>query len=521
MRSLLTGSEAIALGFYLNGGSFASGYPGTPSTEIIENLTKYQNEVYTEWAPNEKVAVESAIGASYSGIRSLASMKHVGVNVAADPLATVAYTGVNAGMIIVTADDPGIHSSQNEQDNRNYSRLLKIPMLEPSSSQECLDFIQIAFELSEKLKLPIFIRLTTRICHSKTIVEHSITRTSFQLQIEKSRRFDPIPSISRVLHSNLENKLLQISNLNDSRFFKIEQNSNKIGIITSGMSYNYVKEAFGDKFSVLKLNLLFPITSKVILDFSKAVEQLFIIEELDSFLEEEISKLGVHCIGKELFPKTGELSANIIETCLANPSVPYVSSNDKHSRQANSFCKGCFYNTFFDVLSTYNNIIISSDIGCYSMSGEAPFNAKDIAICMGAGFSIAHGIQKCNNLLSRRERVIGIMGDSTFFHSGITSLISCVYNNSNPILVILDNQSTSMTGLQENPGTGKNLNGEPSSKIELQGLLKALNVENILEFNPFSKQSTQEALNWALEISSLVVLIARGKCILKSNKDKR
>ena len=521
MRSLLTGNEAIALGFYLNGGSFASGYPGTPSTEIIENLAKHQNEVFAEWAPNEKVAVESAIGASYSGVRALASMKHIGVNVAADSLATVAYTGINAGMIIITADDPGIHSSQNEQDNRNYSRLLKIPMLEPSNSQECLDFIQIAFELSEKFKLPIFIRLTTRICHSKTIVQYTPVRTSFRLPIEKSRRFDPIPSISRILHSNLENKLLQISNLNDSRFFKFEQNSSKVGIITSGMSYNYVKEAFGNKFSILKLNLLFPITSEIIVNFSKNVEQLFIIEELDAFLEEEVLKLGVNCIGKKLIPRTGELSANIIKTCIANSSISYVPSSETFSSQAVSFCEGCFYNTFFSVLSSYNNIIISSDIGCYSMSGETPFNAKDIAICMGAGFSLAHGIQKCINLLSRKERVIGIMGDSTFFHSGITSLISCVYNNSNPILIILDNQSTSMTGLQENPGTGKNLNRESASKIELQVLVRALNVKNVLEFDPFSKQSTKKALDWALRTSTLVVLIARGHCLLKLRKDIR
>lgn len=523
MRLLLTGNEAIALGFYLNGGIFASGYPGTPSTEIIEYISKYKDEIYTEWAPNEKVAVESVIGASYSGSRSIAVMKHVGVNVASDPLATVAYTGINAGMIIITADDPGINSSQNEQDNRHYAKLLKIPMFEPSNSQECLDFICIAFQLSEKFKLPIFIRLTTRICHSKTIVEYSAERKSIKLSIEKSKRFDPIPSISRGLHSILECKLLNISSLKNSNFVKKEFTSKKIGIITSGMSYNYVKEAFGNIYSILKLNIIFPIPTNLIKEFSQTVEYLFIVEELDDFLREEILKIGITNILKSYLPRLGELSVNILQNHLLS-SQNHLSTNIKSTvtqHSSVSFCKGCFYNTFFSILSKYKNIIISSDIGCYSMSGVNPFNAKDIAICMGAGFSIAHGIQKCNNLFSSQERVIGIMGDSTFFHSGITSLITCIYNDSNPILIILDNQSTSMTGMQENPGTGKTLTGKDTNKIDLIGLLKSLKVQTILEFNPFDPYDTKKTLEFALESSSLVVLIARGKCVLKSNKYRR
>lgn len=523
MRLFLTGNEAISLGFYLNGGSFASGYPGTPSTEIMEKLSEYRNVIHSEWAPNEKVAVESVIGASYAGLRSIAVMKHVGVNVATDPIFTVAYTGINAGMIIVTADDPGIHSSQNEQDNRNYSRFAKLPMLEPSSSQECYDFINIAFKISEYIQLPVFIRLTTRICHSKTIVEiNQISRKEVYFPVEKSKRFDPIPSISRQLHIKLENKIQTLATkANENNLFKIEQYSNKVGIITSGMSYNYVKEAFGNSFSILKLNLIFPIPYETVKKFADSVKHLYVIEELDPFLEEEILKLGINCVGKAMFPKTLELSAKILKSTFGFQFNKSKENTILPHPNVALFCQGCFYNTFFKALSNYNDIIISSDIGCYSMSGGDPFHAKDIAICMGAGFSLAHGIQIANKYLNRKSRVIGIMGDSTFFHSGISSLINCIYNNSNPILVILDNQSTSMTGLQDNPGTEKNLMQEKVQKINILNVLKALNVQHIKEFNPFDLDNTFTSINWALSCNELVVLIARGHCILKLSKEKR
>ena len=523
MRLFLTGNEAIALGFYFNGGTFASGYPGTPSTEILEKLSEYRHVIHSEWAPNEKVAVESVIGASFAGLRSIAVMKHVGVNVATDPIFTVAYTGINAGMIIVTADDPGIHSSQNEQDNRNYSRFAKIPMLEPSSSQECYDFIEIAFKISEYIKLPVFIRLTTRICHSKTIVEtNQNNRKEIHFPIERSRRFDPIPIISRQLHKTLENKIQNLSeNTNQINLFKLEKHSNKIGIITSGMSYNYVKEAFGNLFSILKLNLIFPIPKKIVKDFANSVEQLYVIEELDPFLEEEILKLGIKCIGKAVLPRTSELSTRILKSAFQFQLDKFEENTTSFSPKVSLFCKGCFYNVFFNVLSNYKDIIISSDIGCYSMSGGEPFNAKDIAICMGAGFSLAHGIQIANNYLKRYTRVIGIMGDSTFFHSGISSLINCIYNKSNPVLIILDNQSTSMTGFQDNPGTEKNLMQEKVKKIDILNLLKALNVQHTREFNPFSSAETFFFFFWALTCKELVVLIAKGHCLLKLSKEKR
>ena len=435
MRYLLTGNEAIALAFYINGGQFASGYPGTPSTEILENLTKYSGSIHSEWAPNEKVAVESAIGASYAGVRSIAVMKHVGVNVAADPIFTVAYTGINAGLIIITADDPGIHSSQNEQDNRHYAKSAKIPMFEPANSQECFDFVNHAFKLSEQYQLPVFIRLTTRVCHSKSIVITSKHHRSIHLSIDKSSRFDPIPSISIKLHESLEHKLLDIANSNS--YYCEELTNSQIGIITSGMSYNYVKEVFGNSVSILKLNLIFPLPINKVKQFCSKQKRIFIVEELDPFIEEAVKALGINCIGKDYIKCYSELNPYIIRKAFF-PIIENEPSSNVPATTSKPFCPGCFYNTFFGVLSSYKNVIISSDIGCYSMSSKEPYNAKDIAICMGAGFSIAHGIQKSLDMLHSDKRVIGLMGDSTFFHSGITSLINCVYNNSNPILIILD-----------------------------------------------------------------------------------
>ncbi len=520
MKKFFTGNEAIAYGFFIYGGQFASGYPGTPSTEILENIAKLKG-LYSEWAPNEKVAVESAIGASYAGFRSLVAMKHVGVNVASDPIFTLAYTGVNAGLIIVSADDPGIYSSQNEQDNRNYSKFAKIPMLEPSNSQECFDFVKLAFIISESYKIPIFIRLTTRICHSKSIVYINENRTANFLPINKEKRFDPIPSISRRLHIVLEQKLLDIAkNTNNYPLVEEENNNSDIGIITSGVCYNYVKEVFGNSVSILKLNMVYPISYDTIKRFLGNVKNLYVIEELDPFIEEQILAFGISCIGKKIVPKVMDLTPQIIRNAFNIPShysfmnkSNYVATNKNKSK---AFCDGCFYNIFFKVLSNYKNLIISSDIGCYSMSGGEPYYVKDIAICMGGGFSIAHGIQKALSIqgISQR-RVIGIMGDSTFFHSGITSLINVIYNKSNPILVVLDNKSTSMTGLQDNPGTGKTLQNDYSKPIDIFKLLQALNIENIREFNPFSLIETTNSLEWAISQNSLVVLIAKGKCILK------
>lgn len=522
MSILLSGNEAIALGFLHSNGSFASGYPGTPSTEIIESLLQYK-KIYCEWAPNEKVAVESCIGASYAGLRSIATMKHVGVNVAADPIFTLSYTGCNAGLVIITADDPGIHSSQNEQDNRWYAKAAKIPMFEPSDSQECYDFVKLALSLSEKFRSPVFIRLTTRISHCKSLVKTDDT-DNFKinpLSIEKSDRFNPIPEISKKLHYDLENKLNEISLFNHYHLTE-EGNDKKIGIITSGISYQYVKEIFGSTFPILKLNLIYPLNMKTILDFSNSVEKLYIIEELDGFLEAEIKNYGIKCIGKDLIPNVFELSPEIIKKSLNSQNNVLIDTKaETKTNKCLSFCSGCPYRAFFFVLSKYKDVIISSDIGCYSLSCYEPFYTKDIAICMGAGFSIAHGIEKSFEIIGSNKKCIGIMGDSTFFHSGIQSLITSVYNQSNTFLIILDNSSTSMTGLQNNPGTGKNLNNGNTVKINIVDVVTALGVKNVKVLNTTSLDDIKKAIDWGIDVKTTSVLIYQNKCKLKELKESK
>ena len=521
MHSLLSGNEALALGFYEANGLFASGYPGTPSTEILENISKLKN-VYSEWAPNEKVAVESVIGASYAGARSMAIMKQVGVNVASDPIFTLAYTGCNAGLIIVTADDVGIHSSQNEQDNRWYSKFSKIPMLEPSNSQECFDFVKMAFELSEAFKSPIFIRLTTRISHSKSIVSKSYKRdiSLTLLPIDFNERFDPIPRISKELHRKLEDKIEQITNFSENYSINIvEQSQNtNLCIITSGICYQYVKEVFGNSYSILKLGMIYPLPVNLIKSFCQRHEKTFVIEELDDFLESQISTFGINCIGKKLTPKLYELTPDIIKSIILNNTAYICNDNIPTVQKKDTFCAGCSYRGFFYVLGKFKNVVISSDIGCYSLSGGEPFYAKDIAICMGGGFSIAHGIQKIFQISSSTKKCIGVMGDSTFFHSGMTSLLTNVYNNSNSLLVILDNRSTSMTGLQENPGTGKTLRNTETTAIDIESVVKSLGVKYVRCFNPLVLDETYTVLKWGLSIDEPVVLIAKCLCSLKEKK---
>lgn len=520
MSCLLSGNQAIALAFFDSNGFFASGYPGTPSTEIMEEISKYSN-IYAEWAPNEKVALESCIGSSYAGARSIAVMKHVGLNVAADPIFTLAYTGCNAGLIIVTADDPGLHSSQNEQDNRWYANSAKIPMLEPSNSQECYDFVNLAFKISEFFITPVFIRLTTRIAHSKSLVYRKYTRVNnLELKpIIKERRFDPIPSVSKELHLLLEEKLSRISNFSDTlKENSIEYADDKsLGIITSGITYQYTKEVFGNSVSILKLGLIYPLPKKTINNFSKQVNKLYVIEELDGFLEMQLKNIGINCTGKEIFPRLYELSPNIIKDSF-NMLGKKETAYEQHQNIL-TFCSGCPYRAFFYELAKYKeNVIISSDIGCYSLSGNEPFKAKDIAICMGAGFSIAHGIQKIFQLTDNYKKCIGIMGGSTFFHSGITSLLTSVYNQSNAFFVILDNSSTSMTGLQDNPGTKFTLNKSISPKINIESIVKALGVKNIKVLDSILLSDIHDALDWGLSFNDTSVLIFRVPCTLKAKK---
>jgi len=518
MKQLLTGNEAIARGFLEAGGKFASGYPGTPSTEIMENISKYDS-IYSEWAPNEKVAIESAIGAAFVGGRSIAVMKHVGLNVAADPLFTLSYTGVNAGLVIVSADDPGMHSSQNEQDNRYYSKFSKIPMLEPSDSQEAKNFVKLAFKISEDFDTPVLIRLTTRVCHSKSLVSIDEPENIEFKQYIKSNKFDPIPKISRLLHKKVEERLIDLekySNKIDVNYTEFNEDK-KIGVITSGISYQYAKEVFGDTVSYFKLGMTFPLPFDKLLEFSKQVDNIYVIEELDPFIEEQLKSHGIDCIGKEKLPNLYELNPSIIRNAFLGTSLDTVTSNVKSKNTNLTFCAGCPYRAFFYELSKLKNVIISSDIGCYSLSGSEPFYAKDIAICMGAGFSIAHGIDKMLSMSNSNKKCIGILGDSTFFHSGMNSLLNASYNKSNSLFIILDNRSTSMTGFQENPGTCKTLKNEKSPDIKIENIVKALGITNLKIVDPLNLEELRDSLNWGLNIHEPCVIIARSPCILKDD----
>ena len=519
MKKLLTGNEAVARGAYEAGVVFASAYPGTPSTEILENIALYKNDIIAEWAPNEKVALESVIGASIAGARSLAAMKHVGVNVAADPLFTFAYTGVTGGTILVTADEPGMHSSQNEQDNRYYSKFSKIAMLEPSNSQEAKDMIVEAIEISEQFDTLVLFRMTTRICHSKTIVEFGERTEGIKKPYVKNlQKYDAVPSVARILHKKVEQRLIDLeefSNNTNLNFF--EWNDKKIGIISSSISYPYAKEVFGNSVSYLKLGFTYPLPFKKIQEFADQVETLYVIEELEPFIEEQIKAKGINCIGKEKLSNMGELSPDIIAKAflgIENKTIEYDSS-DIVIRPP-TLCAGCPHRGFFYELGKRENIMIAGDIGCYGLSGFAPLNAKDTTICMGASVSMAHGAQKIFNRYGENMRAVATIGDSTFFHTGINSLLDVVYNRSNSITCILDNRITGMTGHQDHPGTGYTLQGMPTTIVDIPEIVKAMGVKNLRVINPNNLSEVKEAIDWALAIENEPsVIITRWPCALK------
>ncbi|WP_320129889.1 indolepyruvate ferredoxin oxidoreductase subunit alpha [uncultured Sphaerochaeta sp.] len=511
MKQLLTGNEAVARGAWEAGVLYASGYPGTPSTEILENLIKYSG-VYSEWAPNEKVALESVIGASFAGARSLATMKHVGLNVAADPLFTLAYTGVNGGLVIISADDPGLHSSQDEQDNRHYARSARVAMLEPSDSQEAKDFMKTAFALSEKYDMPILYRMTTRVCHSKSIVDISEGRTEVPLvPYEKKDKFNPVPEISKKLHSKVERNIKALEEYSNSTELNyIEWGSKKTGIIAAGAAFQYAKEVFGDNASYLKLGFTYPLPMEKIKAFAKEVDELIVVEELDPVMEIEIKAAGIKCTGKDKIPREGELNPDILREALLSTKHQTIDVSDiQTAKRPPVLCAGCPHRGFFQELGKLKDIITVSDIGCY---GLAP---KDIAICMGGGFSVAHGAQKVFSLSGSSKRCVGIMGDSTFFHSGMTSMLEAVYNNSSVLLVVLDNRITGMTGHQQNPGSGFNLKEEPTNLTNIAEVAKALGVKHIRVINPLDLKEVRETLQWGLSFTDPAVIITRYPCALK------
>jgi indolepyruvate ferredoxin oxidoreductase alpha subunit len=519
MKKLLTGNEAVARGAYEAGVTVAAAYPGTPSTEILENVAMYK-EIYSEWSPNEKVALEVAIGASIAGARALATMKHVGVNVAADPLFTVAYTGVNGGLILVTADDPGMHSSQNEQDNRYYAKSAKIPMLEPSDSQEAKDFTKIAYEISEKYDVPILLRLTTRICHSKGIVElEDRKEVGIKPYSKNIPKYVATPANGRKLHVKLEEKLKELEEYsNNTPLNRIEWYNKKIGIITSGVAYQYAKEVFGENASYLKLGFTFPLPKKIIKEFAAEVDKLYVIEELEPYLETEIKAMGIEVIGKDLIPNVGELNPDIIAEKLLGEKRETISKDqDKVVGRPPTMCAGCPHRGLFYELSKRRNIVVTGDIGCYTLGSAPPLEAMDTCICMGASVSAGHGFSKAAEFNGRKTKVFGVIGDSTFFHSGITGLIDIVYNKGNAATIILDNRITGMTGHQENPGSGYTLMGEITEQIDLVKICEAVGVKHIEVINPLNLEETKAAIDKAMEIDEPMVIITKWPCVLKKS----
>lgn len=524
MKKLMTGDEAIARGAYEAGVSYASAYPGTPSTEILENLSTYK-EIYAEWAPNEKVAMESAIGASVAGLRSIVSMKHVGMNVAADPMFTWAYMGVNGGNVIVTADEPGMFSSQNEQDNRNYAKAAKIAMMEPSDSQECIDMVKAAYDLGEEFDTPFIIRMTTRVCHSKSIVELTDRAEQQPKTWEKNlAKYVCLPAIARKLRVNLEKRMEKLAAYSETTpFNRMEMGDTRVGVIASGICYYYAKEVFGEEASYLKLGFTNPLPAGLIKDFCSKVDKVYILEENDPYIEEFVKQQGCACIGKELFPSYGELTPDVIRACITGKENQVMDfDHSKLIGRAPSFCAGCPHRGLFYRLGKRKDIMISGDIGCYTLAAAKPYSAMDSTVCMGASISLGHGAQRAFNMEGVNRRVVTVLGDSTFFHTGINSLINTVYNKSNTVNIILDNRITGMTGHQNNPGTGYTAKGEETTLIRIEDLVRAIGMKHVYVINPNNLQEVDDTLDKCLALDEPSVIITRWPCALKkfSKEDK-
>ena len=530
MKKLMLGNEAIARGLYEAACSFVSSYPGTPSTEITEYAAKY-NEIYAEWAPNEKVALETAFGASLAGKRSFCGMKHVGVNVAADPLFTVAYTGVNAGLIIGVADDPGMHSSQNEQDSRHYAIASKIPMLEPADSKESIEFVKIAFDISEKYDTPIFIKMCTRVAHSQSIIEES-DRVAFEQKpyAKDGAKYIMMPGNAKKRHPIVEQRTLDLIEFAEtSEVNRIEDGSDKsVGIITSSTSYQYVKEVCGDKYPVLKLGMINPLPINKIKDFANTVSKVIVVEELDGIIESHCKNIGVDVCGKELFGLIGEFSQNIVAEKLGF-EVPKGDALDENiPMRPPVMCAGCPHRGLFYTLKK-NKITVMGDIGCYTLGAVAPLNAIDTTICMGASVSSIHGFNKANEGATD-GKTVAVIGDSTFMHSGVTGLINIAYNGSNSTVIILDNSITGMTGHQQNPTTGYNLKGDPCSKIDLEALCRSVGINSVRVVDPYDLKECDTVIKEELAMAEPSVIISRRPCALlkyvkhagpiKTNTDK-
>ncbi len=516
MKKIISGNEAIALSFGDSGGVFASGYPGTPSTEVLEEVARL-GQVYCEWAPNEKVGLESAIGASVAGGRSLATMKHVGVNVAADALMTLTYTGVNAGLILMVADDPGMHSSQNEQDSRNYARFAKVPMLDPSDSQEAYDFTRIAFEISEQFDTPTMLRTTTRISHAKGRVEQREQIVAKVGAWEKNvPKYVMLPNFGKLKHVEVEARLLKLQAYAEtSPLNRVEMADTELGILTSGISYQHVKEAFPNA-SVLKLGMVHPLPEKMIREFAGKVQRFMVVEEMDAIFEEQIRAMGIRVdIGKDKISYCGEVSADIVRAAAGGAAaVAGLAPVENLPQRPPTFCPGCAHRGLFSILAKLKTFV-SGDIGCYTLGALPPMSAMHCVVCMGASISAAHGMAKVNAIAGRTEKPVAVIGDSTFFHSGITGLLSMVYNGGNALVIIMDNRTTGMTGGQENPGSGSVLQGDPTKQVDIVALVKVLGVENVVEIDTYNLAATEAAIKKGLETPGPYVLVDRNPCVLR------
>ena len=514
MKQLMLGNAAVARGLFEAGCCVISSYPGTPSTDITEEAAM-SAEIYWEWAPSEKVAMETAFGASLAGKRSFCAMKHVGLNVAADPLFTVAYTGVNAGMVIGVADDPGMHSSQNEQDSRHYARSAKIPMLEPADSGEALAFARIAYELSEQFDTPVLLKMCTRVAHSQSIVETGPRIEAPAKPYEKNiGKYVMMPGNAIRRHPVVEKRLQDLSLWAETASVnRLDKGTNlKMGILTSSTSYQYVKEVCGDTYPVLKLGMVWPLPKQKILDFAHSVEKLVVVEELDGFLEDCCRSLGLDPVGKETFSCMGEFSQNLVAEKLGSPVHTGNAIDDPIPPRPPVMCAGCPHRGLFYTLSK-NKCIVLGDIGCYTLGAVAPLSAMEMTLCMGASISAIHGFNKALGAQSE-GKTVAVIGDSTFMHSGMTGLANIAYNQSNSTVIILDNSITGMTGHQQNPTTGYNIKGDPAGKIDLESLCRAMGFRRVRVVDPYDLKACDAAVKEELAANEPSVIISRRPCVL-------
>ena len=519
MKKLLLGNAAVARGAYEAGVNVVASYPGTPSTEITEEIVKFP-EIYAEWSPNEKVAAEVAIGASIGGARAMSCMKHVGLNVMADPVFTASYTGVGGGLVLCVADDPGMHSSQNEQDSRHYAEASKIAMLEPADSQECKDFTKLAFELSEKYDTPMFVRLSTRVSHSQSLVElcerEEVALKPYEKNIPK---YVMMPAMAIKRHVVVEERIKALCEFAESSpINKIDDNASKIGVITAGVSYMYAKEALGDTVDYLKLGMVYPLPEKKILDFVNSHETVYVIEELDPVIENHCKALGAKVIGKEKFTLLGEYTPNMIKKAILDVDAPEKAElPEAIPVRPPVMCAGCPHRGTFYILKKLG-LVVSGDIGCYTLGAVAPLQAVDTTICMGASVSAAHGMAKARGA-EFNKKLVSVIGDSTFMHSGITGLVDIVYNKGNNTVIILDNSITGMTGHQENPTTGYTIRGEETKQVNLVALCRAVGIEHVTVCDPFDIKEFEKVVKTEVEREEPSVIIAQRPCaLLKSVK---